>query len=71
MFLLCFAEAWNLVEAPSILLPDSYLRPASMVLNGTSSKNNAYSYADAVMYSLPIVAGYLLVARSMRWTAEC
>lgn len=70
MLLLCFAEAWNLVEAPSILLPDHYLRPASMVLNGTASQSSAYSYADAVMYSVPIVGMYLLVSRGMSRTVE-
>lgn len=65
LLLLCFAEAWNLVDSPSILLPDTYLRPASMALNDISSRDKGYTYADAVMYSLPIVALYLLIGWRM------
>lgn len=70
LLLLCFAEVWNLVESPSILLPDIYLRPASMALNDISSRDKGYSYADAVMYSMPIVGMYLLVNRGMRRSVE-
>lgn len=65
LLLLGFAEAWNLVDSPSILLPDTYLRPASMALNDISSRDKGYTYADAVMYSLPIVALYLLIGWRM------
>lgn len=61
--LLCFAESWNLVEAPTILLPDVYLRPASITLNSTGARDGGCSYADAVMYSLPIAALYALVGQ--------
>ncbi len=64
LLLLCFAESWNLVEAPTILLPDSYLRPASMALN---SNKTGYSYADAMMYALPIIGLYLLCGRCITW----
>ena len=65
LLLLCFAEAWKLVDSPSILLPDTYLRPASMALNDISSRDKGYTYADAVMYSLPIVALYLFIGWRM------
>lgn len=64
--LLCFSEAWNLVDSPSILLPDPYLRPASMALNSLASQDAGTSYADAVMYSLPIVGMYLLLGWKLR-----
>lgn len=70
MLLLCFAEAWNLVDAPSVLLPDPYLRPASMALNSISSRDKGYTYGDAVMYSLPIIALYLLIGWRMHEAAD-
>lgn len=54
--LLCFAEAWNLVELPLILLPDAELRPASLMLNDIRSGSN--QYAEAVLYALPILCLY-------------
>ncbi|MBQ3157758.1 MAG: carbohydrate ABC transporter permease [Clostridia bacterium] len=54
--LLCFAEAWNLVELPLILLPDTELRPASLMLNDIRSGSN--QYAEAVLYALPILLLY-------------
>ncbi len=56
LMLLCFAEAWNLVELPLILLPDSELRPASLMLNDINSSGG--SYAEAVLYALPILVLY-------------
>ncbi len=70
MVLLCFAEAWNLVDSPSILLPDTYLRPASMALNDITSRDKGYTYADAVMYSLPILGMYLLTGWRIRRADE-
>ena len=55
--LLCFAEVWNLVEQPLILLADEALLPASLSLNDTELKN-IQPYAGAVLYSLPIVLLY-------------
>ena len=49
---LLFAEAWNLVEWPLILLPDPALRPASLSLNDLSPSGET-SYAAALLYSLP------------------
>ena len=54
--LLCFAEAWNLVELPLILLPDTELRPASLMLNDIRSGSN--QYAEAVLYAMPILILY-------------
>lgn len=56
LMLLCFAEAWNLVELPLILLPDTELRPASLMLNDISSGSK--QYAEAVLYALPILILY-------------
>lgn len=56
LFLLCFAEVWNLVEQPLILLQDTELFPASLSLNDLTS--NGVSYAGAIMYSSPIFLLY-------------
>ncbi len=58
LVLLCFAESWNLIEQPLILLHDASLLPASMALN--DMKGSAANYAGAVMYSLPILLLYIL-----------
>lgn len=56
LMLLCFAEAWNLVELPLILLPDTELRPASLMLNDIRSGSK--QYAEAVLYAMPILILY-------------
>lgn len=63
LMLLCFAEAWNLVELPLILLPDTALRPASLMLNDISSNG---SYAEAMLYALPILLLYGAVGFLLR-----
>ena len=62
--LLCFAEAWNLVELPLILLPDTELRPASLMLNDIRSGSN--QYAEAVLYALPILLLYGITGITLR-----
>ncbi len=64
LLLLCFAEAWNLVELPLILLPDTALRPASLMLNDIHSKGG--SYAEAVLYALPILLLYGVTGFALR-----
>lgn len=58
--LLCFAEAWNLVEQPLILLQDEGQLPASVSLNDLEL-NGVEPYAGAVVYSLPILLLYAVV----------
>ena len=55
--LLCFAEAWNLVEQPLILLSDETLLPASLSLNDLELKNTG-PYAGAALYSAPVLLLY-------------
>ena len=55
--LLCFAEVWNLVEQPLILLRDETLLPASLSLNDLELKNTG-PYAGAVLYSVPVLLIY-------------
>lgn len=64
LLLLCFAEAWNLVELPLILLHASELRPASLMLNDINSGGG--NYAEAVLYALPILVLYCIVGLSLQ-----
>lgn len=59
-----FAEAWNLVELPLILLHASELRPASLMLNDINSGGG--NYAEAVLYALPILVLYCIVGLSLQ-----
>jgi len=54
LILLSFAEAWNMVEWPLILLPDPFLQPASLVLNDITPSGHV-SFAAAMLYSLPVL----------------
>lgn len=59
-FLLAFAEAWNMVEQPLILLRDSSLYPLSLALNAMKSSSLSVSFAGSVLYMLPIFLLYRL-----------
>ena len=60
--LFLFAEAWNLVEWPLILLPED-MWPASLALNDI---NGQESHAASVCYCLPILAASGLMAVGSR-----
>lgn len=57
-FLLSFAEAWNMVEQPLVLLEDSWKYPLSLALNGVSNEQTLVVFSGAVLYLLPIVFLY-------------
>ena len=61
MLLLSFAEAWNMVEQPLILLPTPEKRPLSLAFNDILKTNTDYLYAGSALYALPIVAVYFLL----------
>ena len=65
LLLLCFAEVWNLVEQPLILIHDEELLPASLSLNDLKMKETA-PYAGAVVYSLPVLIMYGLAMMLLR-----
>lgn len=58
--LLIFAQAWNMVEQPLILLPDERLRPLSTAFNDIVKSNMDHAFAGALLYTLPVLAFYLL-----------
>lgn len=63
LVLLCFAEAWNMVEPPLVLLSDVDLRPASLTLNDIHEVDGGYLYAGAAVYCLPVLIMYAITTR--------
>ena len=59
--LLVFADTWNMVEQPLILLPTPEKRPLSLAFNDILKTNTDYLYAGSALYALPIVAVYFLL----------
>ena len=60
LFLLSFADAWNMVEQPLILLQDRWRYPLSLALNDIRSAEPTVAFAGSVLYMLPIVLLYWL-----------
>ncbi|MEF9895210.1 MAG: carbohydrate ABC transporter permease [Clostridia bacterium] len=58
LFLLSFADAWNMVEQPLILLQDTWKYPLSLALNNMREGDMSISFAGAVLYMLPVVFLY-------------
>ena len=58
--LLVFAQAWNMVEQPLILLSDARLRPLSTAFNDIIKSNTDYAFAGGLLYALPMLAFYLI-----------
>ncbi|MCL2323352.1 MAG: carbohydrate ABC transporter permease [Oscillospiraceae bacterium] len=59
LFVLVFAESWNMVEQPLIFLTDEFLYPLSLALNGTRLSNSLGApFAGAVLYVIPIITLY-------------
>jgi len=54
-FLLAFAEAWNMVEQPLIMLQDTQKYPLSMALNSVSGAHILVVFAGAVLFILPVM----------------
>lgn len=58
--ILTFAEAWNMVEQPLILLEDEWKYPLSLALNSIRDASPGTSFSGAVLYALPIILIYAL-----------
>ena len=57
---LAFADAWNMIEQPMILLKDEWKYPLSLVLSNNSGSMSV-SFAGAVLYVLPMLLVYFAV----------
>ena len=70
MLLMGFAEVWNMVEQPLILIEDRSLQPLSLSLNDIVMGSDGYPFAGAVIYALPVLALFFLAAIAMRAKAK-
>lgn len=57
---LAFAESWNMVEQPLILLEDQWLYPLSLRLNGLSGAALNLRFSGAVLFLVPAILLYFL-----------
>lgn len=57
---LSFAESWNMVEQPLILLEDEWLYPLSLRLNSLLGESLGVGFSGAVLFMAPAVLLYLL-----------
>lgn len=57
-FLLSFAEAWNMVEQPLVLLEDEWNYPLSLALNNISGNQMLVVFSGAVLYLMPMIFLY-------------
>lgn len=57
---LSFAENWNMVEQPLILLEDEWLYPLSLRLDSLIGVSAGISFSGAVLFMAPAVLLYLL-----------
>lgn len=53
-----FADYWNLVEQPMILLKDEWLYPLSLALGSTGVASLPLLFAGAVLYMIPMLLVY-------------
>ena len=58
LLLLSFAEAWNMVEQPLILMQDEWRYPLSLAVNNMQSDNMAMAFAGSVLYMAPMILLY-------------
>lgn len=61
LFVIAFAENWNMVEQPLLLLSDPGKYPLSIVLNSKSSVPINILFAGAVVFMLPTGLLYMLL----------
>ena len=56
LFVMSFADAWNMVEQPLIMLRDTWRYPLSLALNDMHGNDNVIvSFSGAVLYMLPVI----------------
>ncbi|MCH5286139.1 MAG: carbohydrate ABC transporter permease [Christensenellaceae bacterium] len=60
LFILSFAQAWNMVDQPLILLSDRSLMPLSVLLGEDFGGKTGLLFAASVVFMLPILTLYAL-----------
>ncbi len=66
LFALTFAEGWNLVEQPLLLVSDSLKQPLSALLKELSASNPQIIFAASLMALVPVIAVLLALRGAMR-----
>lgn len=56
---LTFADSWNMVDAPMILIESAAKYPLSLALNSLASSHKSVMYAGGLLYVLPMIVCYL------------
>ena len=59
-FIITFAEGWNMVEQPLIMLIDKSLWPLSVALSSQLKPYSTILFSGALLYMMPIVLLYLM-----------
>jgi multiple sugar transport system permease protein len=59
LFILTFADSWNMVEQPYLLLENEALQPLSVLFRRILDSNLDIVFAAAVIYMIPVILGYL------------
>ncbi|MDF2538963.1 MAG: binding-protein-dependent transport system inner rane component [Herbinix sp.] len=59
LFILTFAESWNMVEQPYLLLEQEALQPLSVLFRRILDTNLNVVFAATVFYMVPVILGYL------------
>lgn len=63
LFIISFAETWNMVESPQAFLENSLLHPLSLSLNSIFKADTITNYAGVLIYLLPPVLLLLCINR--------
>lgn len=61
LILVSFADFWNMVEQPLILLSSREIQPISMVFNDIMKSSSEYLFAGSMIYTLPVVLIYTVL----------
>lgn len=66
LVIITFADIWNMVEQPLILLSATSKKPISLAFNDFMKGNTAYLWAGSSVYAMPIIVLYIIISRLMR-----
>lgn len=64
-FLLTFAEAWNMVEQPLIMIEDAWKMPLSLALNRTETDQLLVVFSGAVLFLTPVLFLYRIFGNDL------
>ncbi|MDF2544806.1 MAG: sugar transporter permease [Herbinix sp.] len=59
LVILTFAESWNMVEQPYLLLEQEALQPLSVLFRRILDSSLNVVFAATVIYMIPVIIGYL------------